>query len=887
MTSPQSTAAGFLGAGRMLTLTLLCFALSAGQASGHAANAGPDLVGCKSLSLQIFGSETLDSGFSNQSVAWTIDNQPAGGDGNLTQADKFSPFFNATVAGAYAIRITVVEFFDTDPALKDTKTDTMTVTIGNPPTVAAGGNVNTQPNVLIKLGGSGADPQGGPVTFRWTLDATPDVPAAPCFLGTDNADAEIQSTTIAQPAFVARKAGVYRVRLTVADSGGCSSSSIADITVDSAPLVNAGPDKQTATNVAVQLEGSGQDQDANDCLTFAWSVAVPAGGDSGDALIDNRAIAQPNFTATKPGLYTLTLAITDRFGKIVTDTMTVLVDRSPTTNAGPNRRILPNTPTVLIGTATDPDGPTDALTYAWTIPTNPGGAGSFTGANTLTATFTATHSGNYTIQLQATDSHTGTGASTALITVDTTPTANAGVDVLVRTHTSITVVGSGTDPDGDALTYSLGIGQPTGGDGILSSATVPGPSFSATKPGTYVLTLTVNDGLGGTASDSANVTCNDPPVVNAGSNRSLLLPVPGPLTVNLTGSATDADGDGIVSYLWTRASGSGPPVTLQNASSASTSFVVTSVGTYTFTLAVTDAIGGTGGVGTANVTITVFQGTAPLADAGANQTIILQEGIPLSVQLSGRATDPQGLTIPTYSWTRAGGTGPAVTLTNPSGPSPTFVATVAGTYTFGMTATNSNGNVSTNAALTTVTLVLNKRPVATVPADFQVILLEGVSQTVTLTGTASDPDDDAIVSYSWTRTGGTGPPVTLTGASQPSASFTATATGTQIFELKVTDARGGVSNPAVVTGLRSDRELPLESRRRRRTAGDALQPQHGRAQLHGKLAGDLHLLAGRDRRSRRCFHQQRDGEDSRLRGGSAGCRRGARPHRHDPTGRVR
>ncbi|WP_169558688.1 discoidin domain-containing protein [Myxococcus stipitatus] len=78
---------------------------------------------------------------------------------------------------------------------------------------------------------------------------------------------------------------------------------------------------------------------------------------------------------------------------------------------------------------------------------------------------------------------------------------------------------------------------------------------------------------------------NIPPVVNAGPDRSLTLPV---TSVSLAGSATDADGV-VSSLLWTQVSG--PVATLASTTTATLSVAGLSVGTSVFRLTATDDAG--------------------------------------------------------------------------------------------------------------------------------------------------------------------------------------------------------------------------------------------------------------------------------------------------------
>jgi acid phosphatase type 7 len=70
---------------------------------------------------------------------------------------------------------------------------------------------------------------------------------------------------------------------------------------------------------------------------------------------------------------------------------------------------------------------------------------------------------------------------------------------------------------------------------------------------------------------------------------------------------------------------------------------------------------------------------------------------------------------------------------------------------------------------------------------------------VTLSGSASDPDGDAIQGYSWTQTAG--PQVTLSSATAAAPTFTAPfpgATTDLVFRLEAKDARGATSAPSEV-----------------------------------------------------------------------------------------
>lgn len=84
------------------------------------------------------------------------------------------------------------------------------------------------------------------------------------------------------------------------------------------------------------------------------------------------------------------------------------------------------------------------------------------------------------------------------------PVAAAGEDQEVTPPATVTLDGSGSyDPDGDELTFAWTVTGPE--ETTLDGAEGAAPSFAPTLPGDYVLSLTVADTEGGTATDSVTV----------------------------------------------------------------------------------------------------------------------------------------------------------------------------------------------------------------------------------------------------------------------------------------------------------------------------------------------------------------------------------------------
>lgn len=161
--------------------------------------------------------------------------------------------------------------------------------------------------------------------------------------------------------------------------------------------------------------------------------------------------------------------------------------------------------------------------------------------------------------------------------------------------------------------------------------------------------------------------------------------------------------------------------------------------------------------------------TAPVVDAGTNQTVM--EGT--SVQLDASASDANGDTL-SYSWSQT--SGPTVTLSATNVEDPSFTApAVSSESDVVLSLSVSDGAVSTSDTVTiTITDTASGSNIAGID---QVV---GTGRSVTLSATANSGDTIA-----WTQTGGTS--VTLSNSSSASPTFTAPSiTSSETLDFQVT-----------------------------------------------------------------------------------------------------
>jgi|GEM_PF-3786760 len=232
------------------------------------------------------------------------------------------------------------------------------------------------------------------------------------------------------------------------------------------------------------------------------------------------------------------------------------------------------------------------------------------------------------------------------------------------------------------------------------------------------------------------------PTAEAGANQSILLGD----TATLDGSgSSDPEGDSL-SYAWTFqsiAGGSGLGNSdISDASTSSPSFEPDVAGTYRVRMVISD------GTSTAkdfvNVTATNGSNSAPVADAGAAQTVSLGD----SVNADGTgSSDADGDSL-TYLWTMhvtpAASSLTTFDLSARFSSTPSFTPDAAGVYRLKLLVSD---GVAQSKAFVNITVVgSNTAPVADAGGSQTVT----TGNTVTLNGSGSSDADGDSLTYSWT-----------------------------------------------------------------------------------------------------------------------------------------
>ena len=313
--------------------------------------------------------------------------------------------------------------------------------------------------------------------------------------------------------------------LTACGGGGSSSDPISTVTPNTPPVANAGPAQSLMVGATAALTGAASTDVNGDALTYQWTlVSKPIG--SSTKLSDVAAVA-PTLSLDVAGTYSLSLLVND--GKVSSTasavTLTAAVaNAAPVANAGAAQSIVAGS-TVTLDGSTSSDANGDALTYAWTLSSKPGGStASLGGASSAKPTFTADLAGNYVASLVVNDGSLSSAAASVTVTAavaNVAPVANAGLAQNVTTGSVVTLDGStSSDANGDALTYVWTLtSKPAGSTAALSSSTTAKPTLMADAVGSYVASLTVNDGKLSSPAGTVTVNAaaaNVAPVANAG-----------------------------------------------------------------------------------------------------------------------------------------------------------------------------------------------------------------------------------------------------------------------------------------------------------------------------------------------------------------------------------
>jgi len=285
---------------------------------------------------------------------------------------------------------------------------------------------------------------------------------------------------------------------------------VANLPGGSPPEANAGAGQTVHPGTLVTLDGSASfDPDGDVPLTFAWEITSKPDGSLAE--LSDPAAVMPTFTADLEGDYTVQLVVTDSLGNSSAADSVVIstFNTAPVADAGPDQAIIQIGTTVQLDGSQSFDDDGDDFTFEWTITSAPDGSlAALDDPALVDPTFEADMQGDYVIRLVVTDIFGAlSDPNTVTISFDNVqPVADAGVNQSVLITDTVFLDGSGSsDANLDPLTFEWSItAQPVASLAELDDPTLVQPSFIADAPGTYAISLVVNDGF--VDSDPSNIT---------------------------------------------------------------------------------------------------------------------------------------------------------------------------------------------------------------------------------------------------------------------------------------------------------------------------------------------------------------------------------------------
>jgi len=256
-----------------------------------------------------------------------------------------------------------------------------------PPTADAGPAQTVDEDSVVTFDGSASTDENRIETYTWTF-----------------MDVTLKTLSGKNPTYTFATPGVYTITLDVADAAGNTATHTVTITVRdiTKPTANAGSDKAINEDVQTTLDGSASTDNVG-VAGYTWTFV--------DVTVKTLIGDKPAYTFSNPGVYTITLNVTDAAGNWATDTViiTVALDATnPVADAGQDQTVnVGATVAFDAGSSTDNVG---IVSYEWDFGDGTSGTGK-------TATHEYTKAGTYTVTLRVEDAAGNQATNTVVVTV--------------------------------------------------------------------------------------------------------------------------------------------------------------------------------------------------------------------------------------------------------------------------------------------------------------------------------------------------------------------------------------------------------------------------------------------------------------------------------------
>jgi PKD repeat protein len=600
-----------------------------------------------------------------------------------------------------------------------------------PPTVTVNGltpnPANTGTTISVSFTVTSSATVSG-VTVNWG-DGTADNLA-----GTAVSDSHVYSST------GNAKSQSFTITVIATNSAGSGSGTASETVNDRAPFVSVSSlTSPVITGQKANVTFSASDADGTvSSVSVNWGDGTTADVLPGTATLDTHSYANSGNSTSE--IFTITITATDNSGSTVqTRTSLTVKDRPPivnVTSVSPNPTLSGQVVTVSFSTS-DPDGTVSSITVNWG---DGSPSDSLPGTSTSDA-HTYGSGGNFTISVTASDNSGSSGAGTISESVAAplapAVTINGVSPNPVSTGQTVNITFTVSSSTGvTAVTVNWGDGTTDNLAGTATSDTHVYASAGNVKTQTFTPVVTATN-VAGSGSAATKIAVNDQPPTVTLKGLSPNPTNPGAI-VTATFSTTDNDGTvASISVIW----GDGTAPDTLGATATSDTHSYSSPGSYTITITATDNSGSTG---QATGSVTVQTPITP-------PTVIVNTPTPnpvntgTSVSLTFAVTSSTTVTGITVNW----GDGTSQDILAGTATSDSHVYAATGplqfqTYTITVSATNAGGSGSG----TTTETVKDRPPVVVISSVSPNPTSTG--QTVTANFTSTDSDGTvASITVNW------------------------------------------------------------------------------------------------------------------------------------------
>jgi gliding motility-associated-like protein len=500
------------------------------------ANAGPNATICETSTYTLSNSTAQYY----LSINWTTS-----GTGTFSNATVLHPIYTPSAADIAAGSVTLTLNLIANAPCANTSSS-MILSISRQAITSAGPNSAICEGSTYQLNNSTAQ---FATTINWTSSGT----------GTFNNPAILHP--IYTPSTADILGGTVILTITVTSNPPCAgASSSMTLTINRAPVANAGPNSSTCQGVPFIVTSAS----AQYYSSVLWTAPGPG-------VLTNANTLNPTYTPgpTQTGPVVLTLTV---YGNApcgsATSQMTLNIVPAPIASAGPNSSICEGSQFTVLGSSAS-----NYISLHWTT----SGTGTFVDATVLHPIYTPSSAditaGSVVLTLQANGNAPCTSVlSSMTLTIVRAPVANAGPDGTTCQNQAFTVSGATAQYFSSLLWTDNGSGTLSGA-GTLTPTYYPAPY--ETGPVTLTLTVTGNAPCG-SVSSQMTLTIVPSPIADAGPDATIC--------EGSTYTVTGASAFNYAGLFWT-SNGMG---TLTNSTTLSPTYIpgTNEVGTVTLTLTV-------------------------------------------------------------------------------------------------------------------------------------------------------------------------------------------------------------------------------------------------------------------------------------------------------------